>query len=348
MPFPLQRWAAYGGRPSLGLAIGLVVVAAVPPLAAQGPVQSVVGVVRDTAGVPLGGAQVQLGQRHTTTNALGAFRVDSVRPGEYPLTIRLLGYAPVRTRVAVVATAPTELEYFLVHAPVVLPTLMVPGRRTGIYGTVGDTAYRVAVGAKVELLGPGGGTVVTDSMGRFAFPNADRGQYMVRVTFPGYTERRIAVELKRGEGRELGVLLAPSFERRSRGEESALQDLSQRLSFGLQRERLSATELARHGAVSVCDLAQLRAEVGPEIVLIVNGTTVFQRWPLSSLCSWRADEVELVEFGRDACAEATRTVAELLGTWCAGRARNVPRGIDASSASRRGGSTSYVVIWEKK
>jgi Carboxypeptidase regulatory-like domain len=334
---------------SVRVALTLAMLAAAPmsPIASQSPVQSVQGVVRDTAGTPLGGAEVTLGPRRTTTNKLGVFRVDSVRPGEHSLTIRLLGYRPVRTRIGVVATAPTELEYFLVHAPVVLPTLIVPARRGGIYGTVGDTAYRIAVGAKVELLGPGGGTVLTDSMGRFTFPNVDRGEYLVRVTLPGYTERRIAVELKRGEGRELAVLLAPSSANAPPGEALALQELGQRLSYGLRRERLAATDLAR-GIAYVCDLPQIKSEVDPEITLIVNGTSVYRKVPVSSLCSWRVDEVELIELGRDVCAEATRTVAELLGVWCAARARAAPRSIDPRSAARGFGRTSYVIIWEKR
>jgi hypothetical protein len=316
---------------------------------AQTAVQSVRGIVRDTSGAPLGGAQISVGRRQTSTNALGVFRIDSVPVGRYPLTVRLLGYAPVRTRVAVVASEPTNLEYFLVRARVVLPTLLVTARRTGIYGTVGDTAYRAAVGASVELLGPGGGLVLTDSMGRFAFPNVGRGSYLIRVNFPGYTERRIAVELNRGEGRELGVLLAPWREREGRSEVGALQDLGRRLSFGVRRERVLGAELTRHGSGNVCDLPQIRSEVDGVITLIVNGNRVFKDLPLWSLCSWRADEVELLELGRDVCAEVTRSIADLLSISCGPRTRNAREGLSSPTASRLAGrSRSYVVIWEKK
>jgi hypothetical protein len=176
-------------------------------LPAQQPIQSVTGIVRDTAGAPLAGADVLLGTHKATTSPSGAFRIDSLRPGQYAITIRMVGYNPVHSRVLVVASEPTEMEYFLLPSPQLLAPIVVESRRTGIYGAVGDTSYKAAVGARVVVSGAKGGEALTDSMGRFAFPDADNGVYMVRVTFPGYSERRFSVELKRGEGRELGVLL---------------------------------------------------------------------------------------------------------------------------------------------
>lgn len=323
-------------------------------LAAQQPVQSVTGIVRDTAGAPLVGADVVLGERRTSTGPSGAFRIDSLRPGRYAITIRMVGYDPVRSRVVVVATEPTELEYFMVAAPQLLAPLVVESRRTGIYGAVGDTSYTAAVGARVQVAGPTGGEALTDSMGRFAFPNADRGVYMVRVTFPGYSARQFMVELKRGEGRELGVLLTPSRRAPSRSEEDALRDLGARLTAGLARERMTATELKRHQSGALCDIPRIRSEVGrinsATTTLILNGVVAFREVDVSSLCSWRADEVELVEFSPDVCRDVTQSVATLLGTWCSGRARSVPRSIMSGGGRVRtqGAGGSYVIIWEKR
>jgi hypothetical protein len=189
--------------------------------------------------------------------------------------------------------------------------------------------------------------VLTDSLGRFAFPDVGRGTYMLRVTLPGYAERRIAVDLSRGEGRELAVLLAPYAQKHSPTEPGALHDLGKRLSFGLRRERLADADLARHGSTPICELPEVRSELPAEVTLIVNGNRVYRNLAVTSLCSWRVDEVELIELGRDVCAEVTRSVAELLGIWCSGRARSVPRGINATSASRATGRSAYVIIWEK-
>jgi carboxypeptidase family protein len=318
---------------------------------AQQPLQAVQGVVRDSSGVPLAGAEVVVGPRSAVTTGQGNFRIDSLRPGQYHITIRLVGYSPVRSRIAVVAAEPTRLEYYLVRAPVVLPTMMVKGHRTGIYGSVGDTAFRAAVGARVQL--GNGGEVRTDSMGRFAFPGLRDGQYMVRVTFPGYTERRFLVELKHGEGSELAVLLAP-YNGHAPADDGALADLGKRLAVGLERERLTATELVRYSALPLCDLPRIRAEIGRErgvpILFSLNGTTAERIEDFSRICAWRADEVELVEFGVDVCKDLTRSIPDMLGIWCSGRTRNVPRSMVGGGRriNSQPGGMRYVIIWEKR
>lgn len=318
-------------------------------LVAQQPLQSVTGFVRDTAGAPLGGADVILGQRNTTTSPSGAFRVDSLRPGQYAITIRLIGYNPVRSRVVVIATEPTEMEYFMLPAPYQLAPLVVESRRTGIYGAVGDTGFKAAVGARVQVAGLNGGEVLTDSMGRFAFPAADRGVYMVRVTYPGYSPRRFTVELKQGEGRELGVLLARSSRSPHARDEWALEDLGKRLATGLARERLTANDLARHESGGLCDVSQIRSTLGggngATTTLILNGVLAYRDFDVSSLCSWRADEVELVEFGTSICRDPTGTIAAIVNAGCAGRSRG---GIRSGRSRAQGTGGSYVVIWEKR
>jgi carboxypeptidase family protein len=340
-------------RPGL-VALGLLLPALYTRALPQQLLQSVQGVVRDSAGAPLAGADVVIGPRSTTTSQQGSFRIDSLRPGQYALTIRLVGFYPVRSRIAVVANEPTQLEYVLIRAPLTLPTMVVTSHRTGLYGSVGDTAYHAAVGARVLVGGSHGGEVKTDSMGRFAFPNLDGGDYMVRVTFPGYTERRFLVQLKRGEGKELAVLLAPYAGVVSKADETALFDLGKRLSVGLARERLSAPQLARYTSVPICDLPDLRSEIGHDrsipILFVLNGVAADPQADLSRICAWRADEVELVEFGRDVCRDVTSTIPAFAGIWCTGRSRNVPRSIRSGGArvSTQPAGIPYVIIWEKK
>lgn len=315
---------------------------------AQGAVHSVIGVVRDTAGTLVAGANITIGTRSTVSDSRGLFRVDSLRPGIYPLLVRLVGFTPVRSQVPVLPGETAELEVFLEHAPYLLPTVVVEGNRTGIYGTVGDTGFRAVVGATVQLLGTNGGAVQTDSMGRFAFPEADRGAYLVTVTFPGYTERRQSVVMRRGEGRELALFLAPTGEGALAIPGTVLQDLRLRLASGLRTERLMGADLARHQDRGLCDIPQLRSEVGETTTVLVNGTTLMREYPIHALCAWRADEVEFLEFGRDVCREVSQTVAHAMGIFCSGRARNVPRSIDGRGTSARAPAQSYVVIWEKR
>jgi hypothetical protein len=196
------------------------------------------------------------------------------------------------------------------------------------------------------VLGARGGEALTDSLGRFAFPAADRGVYMVRVTFPGYRERRLTVELKRGEGREIAVQLMPSLETPFRGDEWALKDLRLRLAMGLRHERLTAAQLQRYGSGELCNVGM---QTGPVPFIIVNGTNLYRGMPPRFLCFWRADEVELVEFGTDVCREVSNSISYLVGAWCGNSRRAVPRSImGGRRISSQGGGRGYVVIWEKK
>jgi hypothetical protein len=47
-----------------------------------------------------------------------------------------------------------------------LPSVSVTGRRTGIYGVVGDTSFGTVAGARVTVLGFRSSSVLTDSAGR--------------------------------------------------------------------------------------------------------------------------------------------------------------------------------------
>lgn len=327
-------------------------------LSAQQPLQSVLGVVRDSSGTGLGGADVVVGPRRATTGPSGSFRVDSLRPGQYSITVRLVGFSPIRSRVAVVASEPTEVEYLLTRAIPTLPTMEVTSHRTGLYGTVGDTAYHAAPGARVIVAGQQGGEMRTDSTGHFAFPDLRGGKYMVRVTFPGYAERRFVVELKKGEGKELAVLLVPYRELPSRADDIAIDELGKRLATGLERDRMTVPQMERYESMPLCDVPRIRAEIGRGDITIffsLNGVTA-ETTDVDRICAWRADEVELVEFGSDPCRDVSGTIPQMLGIWCQGRARNVPTSISPRSGGIGGGgrirgqgaSLPYVIVWEKR
>ncbi len=322
------------------------------PVAAQQfvPVQ---GTVVDTAGRPLSQAEVLIGTRRGYTNAQGGFRVDSIRPGQYFITIRQIGYTPIRERIQLSAVQPGDRRWVLIPAPALLPTINVDERRTGIFGTVGDQNGFATVGAVVQLVGVNGGNVVTDSVGRFTMPRATSGQYLVRVTHPGYEEARIMVELKKGEGRELAIRLNETYRAGpTRSQEKALQDLGTRLSNGLARERLTSNELERFRSADLCDVAQIRSQIrASSLTIIVNGIDIHREEPFTSLCAWKADEVALVEYSPDACRDATQTIVLLLNVWCSGRTRaNVPRSMmgGGNRVATQAAGGPYVVVWEKK
>jgi hypothetical protein len=313
------------------------------------------GFVRDRAGAPIQGAELLFGNRMVTTNAQGAYLIDSLPPGQVFVAIRFPGYVPIRTSIRVEESRPNEFSFVMSQAPFELPPIVTEFRRKGIYGAVGDTLQHPLAGVRVQVAGVNGGVQFTDSLGGFAFPGADRGAYVVRITSPGYGERRFSVELNPGEGRQIVAVLAPSRESASRADDRAFESLGKRLAFGLRRERLMPSELDRYGSLGLCDVPSLLAHVGrfgATTTLILNGVTLYTAFPIASLCAWRADDVSLVEFGSDICADVTQTAGEAfpMPVWCSGRTRNVPRsagGAGGRISTQRGG-TSYIIIWEKR
>ncbi len=336
-------------------ALGSLVLFLPSLLSAQG-VQVVRGTVRDGAGAPLAGAEVLLDRRLTSTGPEGAFRIDSVEPGTHFLTVRLPGYVPIRAQIEVDAKRPSVLSYTMTPAPFQLPPVVTALSRTGIYGAVGDTAHHPLRGVRVEAAGVKGGVTFTDSLGGFAFSAADRGVYLLRITHPGYGERRFSLELKPGEGRQVIAVLSPSRQLASRADDQAFEALHSRLAFGLHRDRMPQSELERYGTQGLCDIPQVAAEVGRSgstTTVILNGVTALLEFPVSSLCAWRADDVSLIEFGKDICSDVTQTVGQALPvpTWCSGRTRNVTRTAMGGSTGRitaQPAGTSYVIIWEKR
>ena len=75
---------------------------------------TITGIVQDSAGAPLPGAQVLLAQlrRGTTTDRTGHFIFRELRPGTYHVDVVMIGFAPGHTEVTVGdgATANVELK----------------------------------------------------------------------------------------------------------------------------------------------------------------------------------------------------------------------------------------------
>jgi len=334
----------------------LLVVALAPGTLGAQQLQTLRGTVRDQSGVPLQGAELLLGSRVVTTNAQGAFRADSLRAGPLFVTVRFAGYIPIRTSIKIDESKPNEITFVMTRAPFVLPPVVTELQRAGIYGAVGDTSQHPLAGVQVQVAGVNGGVKFTDSLGGFAFPSADRGTYVIRLTHPGYEERRFSVELKQGEGRQIVATLAPSHGFFSRADDIAFEALGKRLAMGLRRERMTPNELDRYGSLGLCDLPRLLAEVGRRdsyTTVILNGVTVYQSFPIASLCAWRADDVTMIEWGRDVCADVTGTVGDAFPRpiWCMGRSRNASRSMGGGSSGRistQPSGGSYVIIWEKK
>src|SRR6266542_1102453 len=81
------------------------------------------GAVPDTLGRPLEGAQVEiLGlDRTVTTPASGAYRLDELKPGKYWVTVRRIGFAPLRTALNLNPGDDRQIVFQLEPLPQYLP-----------------------------------------------------------------------------------------------------------------------------------------------------------------------------------------------------------------------------------
>lgn len=319
--------------------------------ASQEPVTTIRGIVRDTDGTPVPGAEVFLEGHSAQTTLEGRFILPGLAAGgPYLLTIRKIGYSPLRAQVIVSTGVMPELEYVLTEEAARLPTVIVDAIRPGIYGSVGNRDLQPLIGASVEVRGPRGGHMPTDSLGRFAFPRATGGHYLIRVTHPGFLERRMMLDVGAG-GRELTVVLLPGIATEGRLANQAVTDLGQRLVMGMAWERISPAGLNPYGGAFLCDIPRLRNVVSDATVVIINGVEVLRPSGgslLGLLCSWRADEVDMVEFGPRTCADVTGTLASLIGVRCGIGGRRVPRSISGAAPLGGSGDPPYIVIWERR
>jgi len=114
------RWAVQW----LVWAIGLL------PLAVYGQASTttLVGLVRDAAGLPLGGVQVEVHETHqlALTDLSGIFRLPDVRPGSYHLHFQMVGYRAQALDVAVKpGAAPDTLRIALQSSDIELSEVLV-------------------------------------------------------------------------------------------------------------------------------------------------------------------------------------------------------------------------------
>lgn len=301
--------------------------------------------VLDERARPIEAAEGQVGELRAVTGADGIMRFPSLPPGRFQLVTRAIGYRPDIREVLVTSPGPARLTVRMNPAPQVLPPVIVDATRPGLYGVVGDRHAQAIIGAEVELLGMRGRSVTTDSTGAFAFPLA-AGVNLLRITRAGFEERRFSVTIPDGGGQELLVQLAEadgSSREIGRGERGALRDLRSRLAWGTRRSVMTSVDLERFGPVSVCDMPILNS-----ITRDRRGSTlgVVDGWQVTwSVCDYRADEVELVEWGDNVCADPTGVLSRMFRASCLGRRES--RGIQPRGGVSSRDLPGYIIIWRR-
>jgi hypothetical protein len=166
------------------------------PLGAQVVPRTINGVVRDTLGRPLEDAVIVLNpmgaQRATRADADGRFRFDRVDAGRYTMRTVWIGHLPDERTIDV---PPAGLQITITLTPVAirLDTLVIVGRRTGIFGTTAHREdLRALGGVDVSVLGTRH-RARTASDGKFSFGDVRKGGRVVTARRDGFETSMIPV-----------------------------------------------------------------------------------------------------------------------------------------------------------
>jgi hypothetical protein len=274
---------------------GMVVTATPMP----GP-RIMVGVVRDTAGIPIPGAEIIIPgfARKLYSNAEGIFRFEGVPEGKHRMRARKIGFAP-QIREFRLGDEGGMAEFELVPMARALPAIVSSVDRLGISGVVGDTAFNVIPDAVVRLLANGKHTL-TDSVGGFHFP-ADPGQYMLSIVKPGFVDKIVSVTVPKDSGRRITAWLQPQALAVPVREAHNIDDLQSRIAWVKPTDRVYFTheDLVKFGSEWVYDALEstrMRNHPPPMVpysrdcMVVVNGGP-----SIVNLAYLTVDEVETLE-----------------------------------------------------
>ena len=293
----------------------LLIALSASPLWSQGT-GTLRGVIRDQANAPLAGAEILITSidRATVTNERGEFRLDNLPAGSLLVLARMLGYTPHRISVTIREGETTGLTFVMERAFQVLEDIEVAEDRRGLYGIVADTLRRPLPEAMIRVH-PARTQKLSDTAGRFAFPQLKPGPYALLVSHPEYEDRRVHVTIPRGGSRDIMIFLMPgsSRSRASTKLREAMYDLGLRLASYDSRRRMNQDELRLRGEMRLCDIPRIASMVKNSYpIVIVNGTEVIK---FSSLCDWNAGDASLLEWG-GGCSDISGGVRRLLGKNC--------------------------------
>ncbi len=204
--------------------------------------RAIVGIVLDTANVPIEGANVLIRspRREVRTGSDGLFRINDLSPGSYDLTVRRIGHE-IAIRRYIVSDTGGVARFCLIPEPRGLAPMITSARRPGVGGVVADTAYRPLPGAEVRAVA-GGVYTTTDTTGGFFLP-LKPGNYAILVKKDGYGSQLVSVTVPPDSGRQIAVWLgAPP--RNARRVAAALEDSMRfRLMFARpNRDKLLSSE----------------------------------------------------------------------------------------------------------
>jgi hypothetical protein len=197
-----------------------------------------VGIVVDTGGNPIAGAEVTVPglARRVFTGPDGTFRLDSIRKGEHTMRARKIGYA-AQVRKFEVDSSGGVAAFALLPIVTALPSMVTSATRRGLSGYVGDVEMNAVEGATVRVLGAGLSTR-TDVAGNFFLP-AQTGRYLVSIVKDSFLTKLVSVSIPEDSGRHVNAWIMPG--KIPKDEYWNVDDLRERQAWVRPRDRVLYT-----------------------------------------------------------------------------------------------------------
>lgn len=255
---------------------------------------TIIGVVVDTLGQPIGDVTVFINGRTRTvvTGDDGTFRFDNIATDTSTIATRRIGYYPGAKRVSL-GDRGASVVVELVPRSEALPAVITEARATGLSGVVSDTAFNALPDAQVEVIGGVGGIVTTDSTGSF-YADVNPGHYMVRVMRKGFQPEMVGVTVPPAGGRRLAVRLMPGTDPYHAREAVYSANLKLRLDtlHPAWSRILTREDIARMRVLDVSQAATMGAvqRVEGDCMARVNGGM-----SVAPIWSFDPDEIEMLE-----------------------------------------------------
>jgi len=306
------------------------------------PGRTIAGMVSDTGGRVIDSAEVFITRvrRSTSADSAGRFRFEDVRPGEYQVAARRLGYYPQTRTVIVTKDSGALVLFALVPQARGLPPVVSSARRGGLAGVVGDTAWAAIKDAEVTVISTTR-RAKTDSMGSF-FIDLSPGKHMVRVTRDGYASQMVSATIPKDSGRRIMVFLRPSAFGETAIEQVALVETEMRLA---RRNNVYSTLVTREDInkgpwTELSQIAQSYSSrpLPPDCLAWIDGGPRQEYiWAI------RASEIEFVEVYR-----ARQVRAEVRSIVGGGRPVGNTRAIMGVSPGRTTDCPDEIYVWLRK
>lgn len=201
--------------------------AQIPTLRLQGP-KTLVGIVVDTAGVPIAGVEVILPEINwrTRSRTNGTFRFDSVPRNFIEVRARGVGLLGPDVR-AVIGVSGGSVVIRMARLTQLMPDVVTRAARGGLTGIVVDERFRPLRNVKVRALG-GMSNTTTDSLGIFFMP-LKIGRYMLRMDRDGFERQTLGVTVEDSTRQRVTAILREQEGRPNIIEGASLTELESRM-----------------------------------------------------------------------------------------------------------------------